>query len=522
MKVITTDVLVVGSGIAGVMAALNAAQQGCRVLLTSKVSMKSGNSILAGGGWLIPSKEFPPDDYVHFVMESGKQINDPNLVQILAQRAAFTITKLEGMGVPLEKRGDKYWYVRMGQSSQFPGSVLMRQLLEHVKLKRIETLPWVCIVDILLEDGCISGAVGISRKHGLIMINAKSVVLSTGGAGGLYKRSSNHKRIVGDGYWLALKAGLALRDMEFVQFYPIGLAEPGMPSTIIQPPIPKEARVFNAKGENLLSKYGLKFNLNEAVMQYRDELTIILSGESRDNKIYMDCTEVPSQKWDKWFLNRLALINQDYRQRPFLIAPAVHFFMGGIEIDPDAQTKIPGLFAAGEITAGIHGANRQGGNALTECIVFGEIAGKSARRYASGRSQQQTYNYGSKALPHWRSKTNVEKELFSELRVLIWKHAGPIRNEKSLAEGLNQISKLEKRLDKFKAGERSIVLNEIAGGLMVAKAIMLASLTRKESRGAFHRDDFLQRDDAIGLSNTYLKFDRDRSELIVFNRPIRI
>jgi succinate dehydrogenase/fumarate reductase flavoprotein subunit len=519
MKVMETDVLVVGSGIAGVMAALKAAQQGCRVLLTSKVSIKSGNSIFAGGGWLIPSQEFPPDDYVHFVMESGKQVNDPNLVQVLSQRAAFMIKKLESMGVPLERRGDKYWYVKMGQSSQFPGSVLMRELLKHVKQKQIKTLPWVCIVDLLLKDGRISGAAGVSRKHGLLIIKAKSIVLSTGGAGGLYKRSSNHRKIVGDGYWLALKAGLALRDMEFVQFYPIGLAEPRMPSTIIQPPIPKEAKIFNAKGENLLSKYGLKFNLNEAVMQYRDELTVILSRESQDSKIYMDCTEVPSQKWDKWFLNRLALINQEFRQRPFLIAPAVHFFMGGIEIDQDARTAIPGLFAAGEISAGVHGANRQGGNALTECIVFGDIAGESARRYASGRFHRQTKKYVSATLPHWGTRTTVEKNLFSELQVLTWKHAGPTRNERSLAEGLNKISKLEKKLEKLKAVERSIALNEVAGGLLVSKVIILASLARKESRGAFHRDDFTQRDDANGLSNIFLKFDREMSDLIVFNRP---
>lgn len=522
MKTIETDILVVGSGIAGVMAALSAAQHGCRVLLTSKVSIKSGNSIFAGGGWLIPSKEFPPDDYVHFVLASGKQVNDPNLVQILSQKAGFMIKKLERLSVPLERRGDKYWYVKMGQSSQFPGSVLMRELLKQVKQKQINTLPWVSIVDILLEDGRISGAAGIHRKHGLVIINAKSIVLSTGGAGGLYKRSSNHRRIVGDGYWLALKAGLALRDMEFIQFYPIGLAEPSMPSTIIQPPIPKEAKIFDAEGENLLSKYGLRFNLNEAVMQYRDELTVILSRESQNGKIYMDCTEVPSQKWDKWFLNRLALINPEFRQRPFLIAPAVHFFMGGIEIDQDARTAIPGLFAAGEITAGIHGANRQGGNALTECIVFGDIAGESAGRYASSRPQRQTKKYVSTTLPHWGTKTTEEKNLFSKLQVLTWTHAGPTRNARSLAEGLNKISRLEKRLEKFKAEERSIALNELAGGLLVSKAIILASLARKESRGAFYRDDFLQRDDAIGLSNIFLKFDRDMSDLIVFNRPTKI
>jgi len=519
MKIIETDVLVVGSGIAGVMSALKAARNGCKVLLTSKVSMKSGNSIFAGGGWLIPSEDFPPDAYFRWVMEGGKQVNNAKLVRVLAQRGEVMIRALKEMGISLEKKGEKYWYVKMGNSSKYPGSTLMDELLTQVKKKPIETQPWVCIIDLLLEDGRISGALGISRTQGPLIINAKSIILATGGAGGIYRRSSNHRRIIGNGYWLALKAGLSLMDMEFIQFYPIGLAEPFLPSTIIQPPIPREARILNTNGENLLEKYSLKFDLNESVMQYRDELTVILSKELQDGAVYMDCTEVPAKKWKKWFLNRLATINPEFRNRPFLIAPAVHFLMGGIEIDQYAQTAIPGLFAAGEVTAGIHGANRQGGNALTECMVFGNIAGRSASGYARKLSRRKIKDHTIRTEFHWDTHNTGGKKLFSELQDLTWTHAGPIRNACSLKKGLQWNSTLKKRTEELASKEKSILLNELKGSLMVSEAILRASLERKESRGAFYRDDFSNKDDANWLKNIFLKVDSEKNHFIVSHHP---
>jgi len=181
LKGIKTDVLVVGSGAAGVMAALKAARMGRRVVLTSKASMRSGNSALANGGWLVPSKDFPPDEYVNLVMEAGNKINDVKLVRILAQRGETMIRVLRETGVPLKRRGERYLSIEIGTSTRIPGILLMDALLANIKDERVVLLPWLSIIELLLDGGRVSGAIGVSRDEGQVVIDAKSVVLATGG-----------------------------------------------------------------------------------------------------------------------------------------------------------------------------------------------------------------------------------------------------------------------------------------------------------------------------------------------------
>jgi len=178
---IETDVLVVGSGLAGVMAAMKAARMGCKVVLTSKVSLMSGNSIFAGGGLLAPSEDFTSDDYFRLVMEGGNQLNDPTLVRVLGRRGEGGLRTLEKMGVSLEKRWKKYWYVNTGTSSRYPGVVLMERLIRYLREHyieegRITVLPSISITELVLDDGRISGSLGVSRKEGTFVIIAKSIV----------------------------------------------------------------------------------------------------------------------------------------------------------------------------------------------------------------------------------------------------------------------------------------------------------------------------------------------------------
>jgi succinate dehydrogenase/fumarate reductase flavoprotein subunit len=520
LKEIQTDVLVIGSGAAGVMAAMRAAQMEYEVVLASKVSMRSGNSALVGGGWLAPSADFPPDEYVKLVMEGGKQLNDPKLVRLLAQKGEAMIGSLREMGVPLQKRGKTRWVIDIGTAKRVPGLILMDALLKRIEDERIMGLPWCSIVELLLDEGRICGAIGISRKDGQLFISAKSVVLATGGGGGIYRRHDNHRRIIGEGYCLALKVGLPLRDMEFIQCYPIGLAEPQLPSMIIYPPFPKEAKAIDSRGEDIIKKHGLQFDLNEAVVDYRDQSTLILSREMERGEVYLDCTGVPGEQWDRPPLNRLGRINPDFKKRPFSVAPIVHFFMGGVEIDEHTQTAIPGLFAAGEVTAGVHGANRVGGNALTECAVLGYIGGESASRYAMGARQAKVKPEGVWSRFPQKEETKGTGELFREVQDLTWDHAGPIRSGKSLRQGLSRASEMGKRLAELERTGKSLELNEIKGSLLVSKAIMRASLEREESRGAFYREDFPERDDDNWLKNILLKLDGETGDFIVSHRPV--
>jgi succinate dehydrogenase/fumarate reductase flavoprotein subunit len=493
---------------------------GCAVVLASKVSMRSGNSALAGGGWLVPSADFPPDEYVQVVMEGGKHINDAKLVRILAQKGEIMIGSLREMEVPLQKRGKTRWGIDIGTAKRVPGLILMDALLHYIEDERIMSLPWCSIVELLLDEGRVSGAIGISRKDGQLFIGAKSVVLATGGGGGIYRRHDNHRKIIGDGYWLALRAGLSLRDMEFVQCYPIGLAEPQLPSMIIYPPFPKEARAIDSRGEDIIKKHGLQFDLNEGVIDYRDQFTLILSGEMERGKVYLDCTGIPGEQWDRPPLNRLGRINPDFKKRPFSIAPIVHFFMGGVEIDEHAQTAIPGLFAAGEVTAGVHGANRVGGNALTECAVLGDIGGESAARYAVETRQAKVKTETVRSRFPQKEGTKGAGELFHAVQGLTWDHAGPIRSAESLRQGLFRASELEGRLAELEREGMSLELHEIKGSLLVSKAIMRASLEREESRGAFYREDFPERDDDNWLKNILLKLDEEAGDFTVSHRPV--
>jgi succinate dehydrogenase/fumarate reductase flavoprotein subunit len=520
MREIESDVLVIGSGAAGVMAALRAARTGCGVILASKGSMRTGNSTLAGGGWLVPSREFPPDAYFNLVMEAGKQLNDAQLVRMLALYGEGMIRGLRELGAPVERQGERYWFVQIGRSTMFPGMIFMDALWKRIKAESILTMPWLSITELLEEEGRISGAVGVSKTEGPVIIDAKSVVLATGGAGGIYRRHDNHRRILGDGYWLALGMGLSLRDMEFIQWYPLTLAEPHLPSLIIDEPFPEEVKAVDSRGQDLMKKHRLLYNLNESVMGHRDQFTLILSRELEKGPVYLDYTAVPREKWESPPLNRLGRMNPAFRDRPISVAPAVHFFMGGVEIDQSAQTAIPGLFAAGEVTSGVHGANRMGGNALTECVVFGDIAGESAARYAMRKGRGKWRHDTIRGGFSWKDETKRAREFLHQVQDLMWVHAGPIRSKESLQEGLFGLSDVEQRVSRLEPMGRSVELNEVKGTVLVSKAIMRASIERKESRGAFYREDFPQRDDGKWLKNILLRLDKEAGDFVVSYKSI--
>jgi succinate dehydrogenase/fumarate reductase flavoprotein subunit len=523
-KIIDTDVLIVGSGLAGAMCALKAVRSGCKVLMVSKSSLLSGNSIFAGGGFLICSEEFTPEEYIRFVLNGGKGINDAGLLRVMARRGELMLRELTGMGMAFDRHPNKkFWRFRTNAPSEVPGRIIMKRLIESMMDEGVRTLTHTSILKLLQDEDRITGAMAISRKDGMLFINAKAVVLATGGAGAIYRRNDNHGKATGDGYSLALEAGLRLKDMEFVQFYPLGLAEPMSSSIIIYPPIPEEARIINEKKEDLFIKYDLKYSLPEAVMEYRDELTLLLTKELQHGPVYMDCTEVPTEKWETWFLNMLARINPAFKKRPFSVMPSAHFFMGGVEIDDHARTALPGLFAAGEVTAGVHGANRHGGNSFAECIVFGDIAGASAAEYALKsppvRSVEET-SMLTQTPSEWKNRSEKEKDLFNQLQDVTWSHAGPIRSTESLQEGLSRLDRMEKKIAGSKDRPIPHRLNEINQALMVSKTIMTASLERKESRGAFFRKDYPESDDRNWLKNILLELDRETADLVVHHQPV--
>jgi succinate dehydrogenase/fumarate reductase flavoprotein subunit len=298
-------------------------------------------------------------------------------------------------------------------------------------------------------------------------------------------------------------------------------------------PFPKEARLFNEKKEDLLETLGIREGLNQAVVTQRDRLSIALYEASQKGDVYFDLTQVPEEKWEHYPLNLLRKSRFPFRERPFLIAPAVHFFMGGLEIEENGKALLPGLFAAGEVVWGVHGANRLGGNALTECAVFGIRAGQSVAEYAHQKGKEG----GSLGFLSETSKRRWERrahsftqgkrggihppvDLLRELKDLAWKYAGPARTEDSLKEGLERLASVEKRMERVYPVTLKDFFRkrDLENAFLLLKAILKGSCLRTESRGSFFRRDFPDADDQNWLKNTCYRL--EKGELQITHRPI--
>lgn len=533
MEELTTDILVIGSGLAGIVSALEAERSGLQVLLIGKFAIGMGtNTSMANGAFTAANSRLSREDHLNATLESGKGLNNVQLVKALVDHGPDAMEKLRSYGVPLVERGIGYVVDRPEGSSQITGVLLIEALRERLKGSSIRLLPGLIIFDLIVEEEQVQGAFGFFRDGRPCLIKSKALILTAGGAGAAYRRNDNQKSILGDGYALALRAGLPLFDLEFIQFYPFVLAEPRLSTFILFPPYPREVRLFNEKGEDFLERLGVRGDLHLAIITQRDRLSFALYEASQNGDVYVDFTQVPEERWRNYPLNFLRKSKFHFRDRPFLVSPAVHFTMGGVEIDEKGRTAIPGLFAAGEVTWGVHGANRLGGNALTECAVFGVFAGQSAGEYARQKPSEQglssffTENskrrWERKAEKYLRKRRGVfdhARDLLKDLKDIAWKYAGMVREEGALREGLERLDSIEKRIEKVYPSTLKDLFakRELENVALLLKAILKGSLMRTESRGSFFRRDFPDSDDQNWLKNTCCHLEKE--ELRITHRP---
>jgi succinate dehydrogenase/fumarate reductase flavoprotein subunit len=536
MEELTTDILVIGSGLAGLLSALEAERVGLRVLMVGKFAIGMGtNTSLANGVFTASNSRFSKEDHLRATLESGKGLNQAKLVKTLIDEGPEAIKRLRDYGAPLLEKGMVYITDRPESSSQLPGVLLIKPLIERLKNSSVKLLPGLVIFDLVVEEGEVRGAFGFLKDGKPCLIRSRAVILSAGGAGAIYRRNDNQRSILGDGYALALRAGLSLFDLEFVQFYPFVIGEPRLSTFLLYPPYPKELRLLDEKGEDPLERLNLQGDLNRAVTAQRDSLSMALYSATQKGDVFFDLTQVPREKWERYPLNFLKKSKFPFHERPFLISPAVHFFMGGLEIDEKTTTSLPGLFAAGEVVWGIHGANRLGGNALTECAVFGLISGQSAAEYVHQKEQEQGSSnlFSENLMKKWdrrvrgylrkrRGTFDQPKDLLKDLKDLAWNYASPVREEESLKEGLERLASIEKRIDKIYPATLKDLFKKrgLENVALVLKAILKGSLLRTESRGSFFRKDYPDQDDTNWSKNTCYRL--EKGELQITHRPTQL
>lgn len=511
-----TDVLVLGSGGAGLRAAIEARKHGVSVLIISKSPIGlssntaiSGSGIATATGW----RESADSPEVHFkdTIVGGRYMSHQRLVDVMTRQSGQQVLDLECFGVKFRKKGDTFHmalmaghtYPRNVFGDKAIGTDLTLPLRDYASSVGVELREDVLITRLLTSGNAVVGAVGIDESGGIYLFNAKSTVLATGGAGHIYLRTSNAAGSTGDGFVLAYDVGVPMADMEFVQFAVSG------PNTEMF--CAREGAVIrNILDENILEKY----DITDPVKMTRDAvsraiMTEILEGRSPDGtSLTLDTTPISEERFEK--LRVLLPKNTPKEKRHFRVGLYSHFFMGGVRINENTETGLDRLYAAGEICAGVQGASRLGGNALAETFVWGKIAGDRAaqRAIAMGKTDHADPNQLSDEVERLRELASTRgnenlKELQRLLKTFMWNKAGIVRNEKGLNEALEEIISLKKRSRKVHVGTYGELTTAIKLGnmLVVSEMVVRSALLRNESRGAHYRSDYTEENNKEWLKN---------------------
>ncbi len=549
---IKTDVLIIGSGGAGLRAAIEAKRYGMDVLIVDKVVIGTNNNTrYSGGGFkaALPGilsdayTRIPETPYEHtlLALEHGEYLNDENLIETLCYFAPARILELKEFGV--EHFRDMYLKV------PYPhGTGLVKPLMQTMKEMGCRKIPGFVVIDLLYGDGRCNGAVGFNvYKKKFYKIDSKSTILCTGGAGEIFARNDTTANTTGDGYALAFRAGAPLRDMEIIQFEPYIQAEPGLP---MMDRHECEAEFYgilrNRTGEEFLQNYmpAKKAELDAFHKQFGSHLTDIRervaramaeevrAGRGDKGAVFFDLTVVPDQKWEadiaSIYTKSTLLRGFDTKKKWLHVYPGAICSLGGIEINERCETGLQGLFAAGEVTGGVHGAARLGGDALAETIVFGAIAGKSAALYAlESEPAKGDEAQIEEIIESVKTRINASAdesysadilELKKALKTLMWENSGLIRSKEGLEKTIDKIDQFKKeRLPQLKANSLRELegIIEIRNMCLVSEMVSKAAKLREESRGAHYREDFPCRDDRKWLANIFIRNQDEQMKLEV-------
>jgi succinate dehydrogenase / fumarate reductase flavoprotein subunit len=542
------DVLVIGAGGAGLRAAIEALAQSVSVGVVCKSLLGKAHTVMAEGGIAaaMANVDAADDWRTHFrdTMRGGKFLNNWRMAQLHAQEAPERVTELEQWGALFDRTQD-------GQILQraFGGHTFKRlcHVGDRTGLEMIRTLQdrgvqlgfdvyMECTVVALLKDGArCAGALAYWREQGrFVLFKAKSVVIATGGIGKAWRITSNSWEYTGDGMALAYRAGAELMDMEFVQFHPTGMVwPPGVQGLLVTEAVRGEGGILrNKNGERFMERYDPKrLELSTRDVVARSIYTEVREGRGTEHGgAYLDISHKPAEyvkrKLPSMYHQFKELADVDITKGPMEVGPTCHYMMGGIRVEAEtAQTTVPGLFAAGEAAAGLHGANRLGGNSLSDLLVFGRRAGLAAAKHAKEVSAPnpdptEIEQAEQEALAPFQRQTGESPyAIHRDLQEIMQSLVGIFRNREDVQRALGELEKFKQRLA-VASVEGTRMFNpgwhlalEMKAMLTVAEAVARSALVREESRGAHSRIDFPNLDPAWGAKNNIIWKDGDAMAL---------
>jgi len=542
------DVLVVGAGGAGLRAAIEASAAGVSVGLVCKSLLGKAHTVMAEGGIAAAMANVDADDdwRTHFrdTMRGGKFLNNWRMAQLHAQEAPERVRELEQWGALFDRTADGnilqrafggHSFKRLCHVGDRTGLEMIRTLQDRGVHLGIDVYMECAITCLLKDHERIAGAFGYWRENGrFVVFKAKSVVIATGGIGKAWRITSNSWEYTGDGMALAYDAGAELMDMEFVQFHPTGMVwPPGVQGILVTEAVRGEGGMLrNKDGERFMERY----DPERMDLSTRDVVARAIYTEAKEGRgtehggAYLDISHKPAEyvkkKLPSMYHQFRELADVDITKGPMEVGPTCHYMMGGIRVEAEtAQSNVPGLFAAGEAAAGLHGANRLGGNSLSDLLVFGRRAGLAAAEHAKQTAapaidDAQIDDATREMLePFERSEGDSPYDVHRDLQETMQNYVGIFRSEEDLKHGLSEIQKLRDRADRVHVdGSRLFnpgwhLARDLKSMLTVSEAVALSALERKESRGAHSRIDFPQYDEQWSKLNNIILRDGDAMRL---------
>ncbi len=581
------DVLIIGAGGAGLRAAIESSAAGCKTALVCKSLLGKAHTVMAEGGMAAAMANVDDRDNwrVHFAdtMRGGQYLNNQRMAELHAQQAPDRVKELEAWGAVFDRTKDGrilqrnfggHRYPRLAHVGDRTGLEMIRTLQDHGVHRGIDVYMEMTAFCLLKDGPRVAGAFGYDRELGRFRVwKARAVVLATGGIGRAYKITSNSWEYTGDGHAMAYHAGADLMDMEFVQFHPTGMVWPPSVRGILV------TEGVRGEGGRLLNNKGERFMFNDVPELYRnqvardaDEGWRYVEGDKTANRPpelltrdhvarcinrevkegrgsphagvlldiawikekVSDAEERIKKKLPSMYHQFITLAGVDITKEPMEVGPTVHYVMGGVKVDGDTQmSTVPGLFAAGEVAAGLHGANRLGGNSLSDLLVFGKLAGEHAAKFAKanglpGINNTEVEAAARRALePFERADASengyaVQRDLQNMMQELV----GIVRTENEMARALDGLQQLKARAAKVGvSGNREYnpgwhTALDLGPLLAVSEAVARAAIERKESRGAQFRDDFPAKSDEYGKFNIVLRKGADGG-MRVIREPLK-